>query len=112
MKGLKIVLALIVISAATAGGVYLYVDHSQGMNALGRAKLELKTLGDHIQRSDPKSAHDLRKDADEAAFQIKQAKAYTLWVDQATRDELDAELDNDKAKIDVLDQLAGGKPNN
>ncbi len=110
MNALKWLLALAIVAGLLAGGVYLYVDRSQSMNALQRARGDITSLQSVI-----RAHQDWRIDQLEEKLSLAQTGVTIaihhcgIWVDQKTLDQLQSDVEDCKKSIEAIAEEAAAK---
>ena len=100
----KKVLILGVVVVLAVGGVatYFWVDYSQAQNSLIRSRLEVRTLGEHLDRHQDDAAR-LKEMYDLAKLQVDLLEKYhSSWIDKEEISALRTALEKDCHDIDQL----------
>lgn len=101
-----LILGIVIVLVLAVGGVgtYLWVDHSQAQNALTRSRLEVRSLGENIERH-PEDVARLMEMWRLATYQVESLDKFyghSMWVDKAEISALQTALEKDKHDIEQL----------
>jgi hypothetical protein len=101
-----VILGIVVVLAVGGVATYLWVDYSQAQNSLIRSRLEVRTLGEHLDRRQDDAAR-LKELYTSAKLEVDMLERYhSRWIDKDEIAALRTALEKDSRDID---QLAAAK---
>ena len=101
-----LILGIAVVLAVGGVATYLWVDYGQAQNSLIRSRLEVRTLGEHLDRHQDDAAH-LKEMYGEAKLQVDLLEQFhSRWIDQGEISALRTTLEKDHHDIEQLSGAA------
>jgi hypothetical protein len=100
-------LGIVILLLVGAGATYLWVDYSQAQNSLIRSRLEVRILGEHLDRHQDTPAR-LMELYRTAKLQVDMLEQYhATWIDKQELAALRTALEKDEQDIQRLSGAAG-----
>ena len=77
-----LIFGIVVLLAVGGAGTYVWVDYSQAQTSLTRSRLEVRTLGEHLDRHQGDAAH-LKEMYSSAKLKVDLLEKYhSTWIDK------------------------------
>lgn len=99
----KVLIVSVAVLLAVGGvAAYVWVDYSRAQNSLTRSRLEVRSLGENLERH-PEDVARLKEMCQSAKFQVDTLeKFHSGWIDKGEISAMRTTLEKDQHDIDEL----------